>query len=223
MRPAGHLRRDHGLRRQSGPALSLQPSAFAARVVHGDEARTANGDETGRGGTSEAGGGPYLPPDRGGRGARLSGSQRAIRQSGSAGVRRGRAAQSLHPKQHGDPPVAVRRRERGRTVAVQGVRIGNHRIQLNVSDGAVVAMEARGETQGGPRIDRAYPLVRVENARSHCEQARAAGARIIREPADHPYGECQYTAEDLAGHQWTFSQSIADVDPRDWGGEPAQV
>ena len=103
------------------------------------------------------------------------------------------------------------------------LRIGNHRIQLNVSDGAVVAMEARGETQGGPRIDRAYPLVRVENARSHCEQARAAGARIIREPADHPYGECQYTAEDLAGHQWTFSQSIADVDPRDWGGEPAQV
>jgi uncharacterized glyoxalase superfamily protein PhnB len=95
------------------------------------------------------------------------------------------------------------------------LRIGNHRVQLNVSDGAVVAMEPRGETQ--------YPLVRVEDARSHCERARVAGARIIREPADHPYGERQYTAEDLAGHEWTFSQSIADVDPRDWGGEPAQL
>jgi hypothetical protein len=25
-------------------------------------------------------------------------------------------------------------------------------------------------------------------------------------------------AEDLAGHRWTFSQSIADVDPQEWGG-----
>jgi hypothetical protein len=24
---------------------------------------------------------------------------------------------------------------------------------------------------------------------------------------------------DLAGHRWTFSRSIADADPRDWGGE----
>jgi len=44
------------------------------------------------------------------------------------------------------------------------------------------------------------------------------GARILRPPADYPYGERQYTAEDLAGHRWTFSQTIADVAPEEWGG-----
>jgi hypothetical protein len=28
----------------------------------------------------------------------------------------------------------------------------------------------------------------------------------------------KYTAEDLAGHRWSFSQSIADVAPEEWGG-----
>jgi len=100
------------------------------------------------------------------------------------------------------------------------LRIGNHRVQLNVGDGAMVVMEPRDESR---KIERGYPLVRVEDARGHCERARRFGARIIREPADQPFGERQYTAEDLAGHQWTFSQSIADVDPREWGGEPAQL
>jgi uncharacterized glyoxalase superfamily protein PhnB len=61
-------------------------------------------------------------------------------------------------------------------------------------------------------------LVRVENADSHHERAASHGARILRPPTDYPYGERQYTAEDLGGHRWTFSQSIADVDPASWGG-----
>jgi len=32
-------------------------------------------------------------------------------------------------------------------------------------------------------------------------------------PTAYPYGERQYTAEESAGHRWTFSQSIGDVDP----------
>jgi len=31
-------------------------------------------------------------------------------------------------------------------------------------------------------------------------------------------GERQYTAEDPAGHQWTFSETLADVSPEEWGG-----
>ena len=61
-------------------------------------------------------------------------------------------------------------------------------------------------------------MVRVEDADAHHERAVAAGARIVQPPTDYPYGERQYTAEDLAGHRWTFSQSLADVDPADWGG-----
>jgi hypothetical protein len=38
------------------------------------------------------------------------------------------------------------------------------------------------------------------------------------EPTDFEYGERQYTAEDLAGHQWTFSETLADVAPEEWGG-----
>jgi uncharacterized glyoxalase superfamily protein PhnB len=62
-------------------------------------------------------------------------------------------------------------------------------------------------------------MVRVEDVRAHCELARTSGARILMAPTDFEYGERQYTAEDPAGHQWTFSETLADVAPEDWGGE----
>lgn len=37
-----------------------------------------------------------------------------------------------------------------------------------------------------------------------------------------PHGERQYSAEDLAGHHWTFTQAIADLTPEDWGGTTAR-
>jgi uncharacterized glyoxalase superfamily protein PhnB len=102
------------------------------------------------------------------------------------------------------------------------LRIGNHRVQLNVGDGAVVVMEQSSSTSTGAH-DRHSPMVRVEDVDSHCEQARSRGARVLREPASYPYGERQYTVADHAGHVWTFTQSIADVDPREWGGEPGAL
>jgi uncharacterized glyoxalase superfamily protein PhnB len=103
------------------------------------------------------------------------------------------------------------------------IRIGNHRAQLNVGDGAVVLTEQRaGEGQGASA--RCSLLVRVEDVDRHHERARQGGARILRPPANYPYGERQYTAEDLAGHRWTFSQSVADIAPEDWGGgAPDQI
>lgn len=101
------------------------------------------------------------------------------------------------------------------------LRIGeNHRAQLNVGDGAVIVAEALGD-RIAPRPGEisASVTVRVDDARAHCERARAHGARILMEPVDHVYGERQYNAEDLAGHQWTFSETLADVAPEDWGGE----
>lgn len=47
--------------------------------------------------------------------------------------------------------------------------------------------------------------------------ARAHGARIVMEPTDSEYGEREYTAEDPAGHQWTFSETLADVAAQEWG------
>jgi uncharacterized glyoxalase superfamily protein PhnB len=42
-----------------------------------------------------------------------------------------------------------------------------------------------------------------------CEQARAAGARIEREPADQPYGDRVFTCLDREGHSWSFGQTLA--------------
>ncbi len=92
------------------------------------------------------------------------------------------------------------------------LRIGSHRAQLVYGDGAIIVIEAGSGT--APQS----VLVRVENADAHHEQALAAGARIVKPPTDYPYGERQYNAEDIGGHRWTFSQSIADIDPADWGG-----
>jgi uncharacterized glyoxalase superfamily protein PhnB len=102
------------------------------------------------------------------------------------------------------------------------LRIADHRAQLNVGDGAVVLTERRGGE--GSEGDVAHSvMVRVEDAHGHHERARQRGARILRPPVDYPYGERQYTVEDLGGHYWTFSQSIADIDPNDWGGTPGQL
>jgi uncharacterized glyoxalase superfamily protein PhnB len=73
---------------------------------------------------------------------------------------------------------------------VERLRIGDHRVQLAVGDGAVVVAQAAG-----------------------------AGARIVSEPTTHVYGERQYSAEDLAGRLWTFSQTVENSNPRSWGGE----
>jgi uncharacterized glyoxalase superfamily protein PhnB len=114
------------------------------------------------------------------------------------------------------------------------LRIGNHRAQLNVGDGAIVLTEQRvGESHDSPGTVELRPLrrgeaahsvmVRVQDVHRHHERASQRGAGILRAPADYPYGERQYTVEDLAGHCWTFSQSIADVAPEEWGGTPGQI
>lgn len=104
---------------------------------------------------------------------------------------------------------------------VERVRIGeNHRAQLQFGDGAVIVADVRGERRPPrPGESTHSVLVRVEDARAHCEQARARGAQILMEPTDFEYGERQYGAEDPAGHQWTFSETLADVAPEEWGGE----
>ncbi len=103
---------------------------------------------------------------------------------------------------------------------VERVRIGeDHRAQLSFGEGAVILGDIRNERRPPQPGEVTHSvMVRVADARAHCEHARKHGARIVAEPNDFPYGERQYTAEDLAGHQWTFSQTIADVAPEEWGG-----
>jgi uncharacterized glyoxalase superfamily protein PhnB len=100
------------------------------------------------------------------------------------------------------------------------VRIGeDHRSQLSFGDGGLIIADVRHDRRP-PRPGEVTHsvMVRVQDARAHCERARQHGARILKEPTDFEYGERQYSAEDLAGHQWTFSETLADVAPEEWGG-----
>jgi len=101
------------------------------------------------------------------------------------------------------------------------IDIGTHRAQLNVGDDGAVMLS---ELTPGDSCDIGHSvMVRIADVDGHCKRAKERGARILKPPADHPYGERQYNVEDLAGHHWTFSQSIADVDPKDWGGTAGKL
>jgi uncharacterized glyoxalase superfamily protein PhnB len=50
---------------------------------------------------------------------------------------------------------------------------------------------------------------------SHAVRARAAGANVLREPEDQPYGTRSYAVEDLEGHRWIFAQHLHE--DREWG------
>ena len=96
------------------------------------------------------------------------------------------------------------------------LRIGNHRAQMNVGDGALVVAE--GAVVGSDAV-----MVRVVDVEAHHATTLQHGARIISAPAVQPYGEKQYSVEDFGGRRWTFSESVADVAPQDWGGEVGQL
>jgi uncharacterized glyoxalase superfamily protein PhnB len=103
---------------------------------------------------------------------------------------------------------------------VEHVRIDDHRAQLSFDEGAIIVADAT-HGRGAPADDAPLThstMVRVHDIDAHCRTAEAAGARIISAPDDLPFGERQYVAVDLAGHHWTFTETVADRAPEDWGG-----
>ncbi len=116
---------------------------------------------------------------------------------------------------------------------VERLRIGNHRAQLSFGEGSIIVTaiaapqsdDVDAAASGSP-VSTLVPagrfihsiMVRVADVDSHYGRAKQSGAEIISPPADYPYGERQYTVDDLAGHRWTFSQTIMDIDPGTWGG-----
>jgi uncharacterized glyoxalase superfamily protein PhnB len=88
-----------------------------------------------------------------------------------------------------------------------------HHAQVVAGQGAIVLTTRRGqEPPPGFAL-----LVRVEDVDAHYERARQFGARILNPPKTAEFGERQYSVEDLAGYHWTFSQSVTDVNPEEWG------
>ena len=55
--------------------------------------------------------------------------------------------------------------------------------------------------------------VHVDDVDQLYERAKAAGADLEGEPADQPYGVRSFGARDPEGHQWWFSQPLANAGP----------
>jgi predicted enzyme related to lactoylglutathione lyase len=106
--------------------------------------------------------------------------------------------------------------------------------QLAIGEGGVMLGESRiGQGFASPDSAKLGPprpnevsqvlLVHVDDVDTHYEHVRQRGGRILQPPKTHPFGERQYTAEDLAGYRWTFSQSVADVKPEEWGATVSDI
>lgn len=97
------------------------------------------------------------------------------------------------------------------------------RLRFPVPDGAVTHMEMLVEDDGvimmgSPGAGYLNPkhlghytqnlYVRIKGLDQHFARAVAAGAVVIQEPADQPYGDRRYGVEDPEGHRWYFAESI---------------
>lgn len=70
---------------------------------------------------------------------------------------------------------------------------------------------ARSPASGDGRNTASVHVAVSHDLDAHCQRARAAGARIVAEPADQFYGERVYRCTDPEGHHWTFAMPVRRV------------
>jgi uncharacterized glyoxalase superfamily protein PhnB len=95
--------------------------------------------------------------------------------------------------------------ERYRMVMDDG-RIGHAEVAYR--DGIIFLASPWKETGASSPKDLAgihsQLMCQVDDVDAHYRHALEAGAIVITEPADQPYGERTYRAVDLEGHRWIF-------------------
>lgn len=79
--------------------------------------------------------------------------------------------------------------------------------ELAFEEGVVMLGSPGGDFRNPRRLGQvtASLYVYVDDVDAHCARARAAGAEIIEEPAEQPYGDRRYGARDPEGHHWYFA------------------
>lgn len=100
------------------------------------------------------------------------------------------------------------------------LRIGAHRVQVWFGSACLIVGEAGEDKQWATRSS---TLLRVPDVDALCARALAQGAHAVHAPQTHVYGERQATLEDFAGHIWTLTRTVEDVDPAVWGGEAVEL
>jgi uncharacterized glyoxalase superfamily protein PhnB len=100
------------------------------------------------------------------------------------------------------------------------LRIGSHRTQMWFGSPCLIV----GETgEGDQWATKSSVMLRVSDVDEVCARAQQQGAQVVFAPKKHVYGEYQATLRDFAGHIWTLTQTVEDVDPAVWGGEDVEI
>jgi uncharacterized glyoxalase superfamily protein PhnB len=106
--------------------------------------------------------------------------------------------------------------ERSMVITDQQGQLAHSEMRLGGGDGYLIVgsewadFVASPASVGGKNTQTIHVHVN-EGIDAHYVRARAAGATIIREPADQFYGDRSYMAKDLEGHVWSFAQTIRYV------------
>jgi len=85
--------------------------------------------------------------------------------------------------------------------------------EVRMGEGVIWLHRVTPEAElGSPRTAESSHVglsVIVPDVDAHFAAAKAAGARIDREPADQPYGLREYATRDPENHRWWFSSRLA--------------
>jgi uncharacterized glyoxalase superfamily protein PhnB len=105
------------------------------------------------------------------------------------------------------------RYEEGGRISHAELRLDGATIYISTPDGYASPRTVRGESEAARRAyDNPWVIdghfVEVADADAHCEQARAAGATILRELDEPGIGYRIYAAEDPEGHRWMFGHRV---------------
>ncbi len=112
----------------------------------------------------------------------------------------------------------LRERERARSVAEDG---SIQLTEMELGEGLVMvskegAHELSSPTALGGRTQ--MVMAYVANVDEHFAEAKSAGARIVMELEDQPWGDRRYEALDLEDHRWYFATHVRDATPTDGAG-----
>jgi PhnB protein len=95
--------------------------------------------------------------------------------------------------------------------------------EMEVDGGEIMLGHPGPDYRSPKRLGQTTQLVhvQVDDVDAHFETAKQAGAEIVSQPEDQPYGDRRYDVKDPEGHLWSFAQRVRDVSPQDWGATEA--
>ncbi len=119
-----------------------------------------------------------------------------------------------------DPKAAVAWLERafgfGTTAAIEGpggnLTMSHYELALEGRGRIMVGGEWTATVRSPDSVEgintQTVQVLLTHDLDAHCERARAAGAIIVAEPQDEPYGDRVYRVADPEGHVWTFAMHL---------------